>query len=240
MKQPSKILLIIATVTVVGLFLFIKFRDAATAPQILNRMAQTYANCKSYRDSGTVKTLKTSIPSLLMTGSFTTAFVRPTRFRFEYKGSMGNAERNIGLHYIISRKEQEIYSLSERTKIQEKKQIEKWESLAHPVAKATGTTAYAALDIPAMLLPEEIGRNAWVLPGLKEPQRLQDENIGGINCFCITGKGIESNTTIWVAKTGFLVRRIDWKDQIGNQTTRIYEPTIDNEITDTELEFNPN
>ena len=61
--------------------------EALTAPQILDRMTEVYANCKSYRDSGVVKTLVIHPENWLRNrtteGPFKTAFIRADRFRFE-------------------------------------------------------------------------------------------------------------------------------------------------------------
>src|ERR1035441_6763211 len=56
--------------------------DALTAQQILDKMATTYATCKSYRDSGAVTNFFS--PLHIDVKPFRTAFVRPDRFRFEY------------------------------------------------------------------------------------------------------------------------------------------------------------
>jgi outer membrane lipoprotein-sorting protein len=56
--------------------------DGLTAQQILDKMATTYATCKSYRDSGAVTNFFS--PLHIDVKPFRTAFVRPDRFRFEY------------------------------------------------------------------------------------------------------------------------------------------------------------
>ncbi len=67
-----------------------------SAQEILDRMAKVYANCKSYRDSGVVKTLflqdngKRTVEK-----PFTTAFERSGRFRFEYRQGLSTTNRYI-------------------------------------------------------------------------------------------------------------------------------------------------
>lgn len=72
-----------------------------TAEQILKRMAETYATCKSYRDSGVVKRVifegNTSDNPTIAEKHFTTVFVRPDRFRFEYR----EKEEHRELRYIV-------------------------------------------------------------------------------------------------------------------------------------------
>lgn len=68
-----------------------------SAKQILDRMVQAYAGCKSYKDSGVVKTVFIEANGTrTVEKPFTTALVRPDHFRFEYRETKN--ERN---HFII-------------------------------------------------------------------------------------------------------------------------------------------
>ncbi len=69
-------------------------QDMLTAKQILKRMAETYASCKSYSDSGVVKTFHDEAAwGPPWEKPFTTGFVRPDRFRFEFRDKKaGNGE----------------------------------------------------------------------------------------------------------------------------------------------------
>jgi outer membrane lipoprotein-sorting protein len=106
--------------------------QALKAQDVLDRMAKAYAGCKSYRDSGVVKTV-----FIEATGNrdvekpFTTAFVRPDRFRFEYKEEAGGQERR----YIVWRKGKEV-----QTWWDVKPGVEKPESLNLALAGATGVS----------------------------------------------------------------------------------------------------
>src|SRR5262245_15541791 len=59
-----------------------EFSDGLTAQQILEKMATTYATCKSYRDSGLVTNFFNR--DHVEVRPFRSAFVRPDQFRFEY------------------------------------------------------------------------------------------------------------------------------------------------------------
>ncbi|MDQ3812443.1 MAG: hypothetical protein M3347_00670, partial [Armatimonadota bacterium] len=76
MKPTSKIVLGLALVAVIaGAFAISRARRGLTAEQILQRVAQTYADCKTYRDSGVVKhVLVTSKGNYPEEGTFSTAF----------------------------------------------------------------------------------------------------------------------------------------------------------------------
>ncbi|GAG96484.1 unnamed protein product, partial [marine sediment metagenome] len=65
--------------------------DPVSAVQIIARMAQTYAQCKTYTDTGTDTSVMTSksgedtgVPNSVDVLQFSTAMVRPNQFRFEY------------------------------------------------------------------------------------------------------------------------------------------------------------
>ena len=60
--------------------------DEPSADQVLERMGKAYAGCKTYRDSGVVKTEFVQAPGNFTSEKpFTTAFIRPDQFRYEFK-----------------------------------------------------------------------------------------------------------------------------------------------------------
>ena len=81
-------------------------QDTLTAKKVVERMVKTYASCKTYRDSGIVRTV------FIQAGRdrteekpFSTAFVRPDRFRFEYKEKKRDKKE---YRYIIWRKGKDV------------------------------------------------------------------------------------------------------------------------------------
>lgn len=203
--------------------------DQLTAKQIVERMAEEYAKCKSYRDSGVVKTVFIR-PDRQRTVEkpFTTAFVRPGRFRFEYKD---DKERR----YIVWRNGKDVQTWWDIIP-----GIEKEASLDLALAGATGVSSGSAHTVPALLIPNEVsGRR---LTGITEAKRIEDTKLDKVDCFRIQGPYAGSPVTIWVEKETFLVRRIDSQktfDDFRTEETTTYEPVIDGEISDEMLEFNP-
>jgi outer membrane lipoprotein-sorting protein len=205
--------------------------DDPSAKQILDRMAEVYADCKSYRDSGMVKTLfimaegKETIEK-----PFTTAFVRPDRFRFEFKQT-GNPQSR----YIVWSKGLDI-----QTWWDVKPGIEKAASLELALAGATGVSSSSAHTIPSLLLPKEVsGRR---LTDVTDAKRGEDGKLEKVECFRIEGKYGDHPITLWIEKESFLVRQIDEQvkfDNFRTEQTTTYDPTIDKEITDKMLEFDP-
>src|SRR5437879_6027503 len=74
--------LMLACSVVTGIAAEKESTDDLTAQEILEKMAATYATCKSYRDSGVVTNFFTR--DHIDVKPFRTAFVRPDQFRFEY------------------------------------------------------------------------------------------------------------------------------------------------------------
>jgi len=205
--------------------------DDPSAKQILDRMAEVYADCKSYRDSGMVKTLfikaggKETIEK-----PFTTAFVRPDRFRFEFEQT-GNPQSR----YIVWSKGKDV-----QTWWDVKPGIKKTESLELALAGATGVSGSSAHTIPSLLLPKEVGGRR--LTNVTDLKRGEDGKLEKIECFRIEGKYGDHPITLWIEKESFLVRQIDKQvkfDNFRTEQTTTYDPTIDKEITDKMLEFDP-
>ena len=121
--------------------------DDPSAGQILDRMVRAYADCKTYRDTGVVKTVFIEANGTrTVEKPFTTAMVRPDRFRFEYKET-GN-QRN---RYIIWSSGKDV-----KTWWGIKPGIKMSDSLELALAGATGVSGGSAHTIPAMLLPDKV------------------------------------------------------------------------------------
>jgi len=216
--------------------------DDLTAQQILDRMPEVYANCTSYRDSGVVTTdfigAKRDLVDAIGLGddftqriSFTTSFVRPGRFRFEYQeGNIMNRKR-----YIVWRDGQDVRTWWDVTP-----GVERQPNLGLAIAGATGVSSGSAHTIPALLLPWEVrGRR---LTDLRKPKRIDDAKLRRVHCYRIRGEYGGDPMTIWIDKSSFLVRRIDEEAQFADfrtEDTTIYDPEINVTIPDKELEFNP-
>src|SRR5713226_836535 len=80
--------------------------QALKAEHELDRMAKAYSGCKSYYDSGVVKTVFVHADrNRTVEKPFTTAFVRPDRFRFEFKSNEVDGQER---RYIVWRKGKEV------------------------------------------------------------------------------------------------------------------------------------
>ncbi len=214
-----------------------------TPEKIIAGMAETYAKCKSYQDTGTVKivTFQNNGESI-REQPFATSFIRPDQFRFEYKEKVDSFLKEKPC-YIVWRKGDEVL-----TWFFARPDITKVQSLSSGIAGATGVSSGSAHTIPALLLPEVGGRK---LSDIKEAKLLEDGIFDNVNCFRIQGKFVISHdngkvvrkpTVIWIDKKTFLVRRIDEEtvfNYFRNEETTTYYPVINSDIPGKMLDFDP-
>ena len=82
-----------------------------TPEDIIDKMTKTYAACKSYQDKGSVKTVFIRDKGeRIIERPFTTAFIRPDQFRFEYKKKVDSYIKEKPC-YIVWRKGSEVLNL---------------------------------------------------------------------------------------------------------------------------------
>ena len=208
-------------------------QDALTAKEVLERVAKTYASCKTYRDSGVVRILFiVAVGNFTEEKSFSTGFVRPDRFRFEYKEKKrGNRE----YRYIVWRKGKEVQTWWDVTP-----GIKKPKSLGLALAGATGVSSGSAHTIPALLMPDEVGGRR--LTDIAQLKRVENAMLEKDECFRIQGQFAGNPMTLWVDKKTFLVRRIDSEtkfDNFSTQETTTYKPVIDADVSEKMLQFDP-
>ena len=206
--------------------------DGLTAKEIIERMAEVYADSKSYTDSAVVKTVFIRSESRrTVEKPFTTAFIRPDQFRFEFKEKIqGNRERR----FIIYRKAKDV-----QTYWNVDKDL-KLESIDRAVAAATGVSGGSAMIIPAMLIPNEIKWRRAIR--FHKPERIGDDIFDEVDCFRIHDIILVSPVTFWIEKKTFLLRKIfreqEFEDFRTQQTTT-YKPILNGKVMDNMLEFNP-
>jgi outer membrane lipoprotein-sorting protein len=209
------------------------YTDNLTANEIIKRMEKVYANCKSYSDSGVVKTVFIS-PDVTRTEKkpFTTAFIRPDHFRFEFKEKKkGNREQRF-IIYLKGKDLQTYWNIKNDLKP---------ESLDSAIASATGVSGGSAITVPAMLLPNEIKWRRAIR--FRKPKRIDDELFDKVDCYRVHDLIFNIiPTTIWIDKKTFLLRKIYREqefDDFRTQETTTYNPILNGNVADNLLEFNP-
>src|SRR5262245_59747489 len=120
--------------------------------QILAALAEVYASCMTYRDTGCVVTcfIRPDGHSHTNVQPFATAFVRPNRFRFENLYRFN--EQSEWDRDILWADGSEV-----RTWWDVRGRVERPESLHLALAAATGVSGGSAHTIPALLAPDNVG-----------------------------------------------------------------------------------
>jgi hypothetical protein len=181
------------------------------AQQIIDRSIAVYANCNSYVDEGEVKTIfYQSNGSRTVIKPFTTAFVRPSDFRFEYQELRNQA---VWSRYIIWQDAEGV-----KTWWSIRPGVESPASLAMALAAATGVSSSASFTIPTLLMPEtRIGNQLKSLTALK---LLSDQEINGRPAYQIQGAVTKNPShidvvdarngpvTFWLDKESLLIVKI--------------------------------
>lgn len=201
---------------------------ALTPAHILGAMTEAYKACTSYRDSGVSTTKITKGP--ILQKPFKTAFMRPGRFRFEFSQQV-----------LFSKQLWVVWT--DGTTVRGWSTVGNWsraDDLQSALAEATGVSGGTALMVPTLLLPAD-GSGA-LLKQMTDVERIADSDVGAAHCYCLRGRLGESSVTVWIdQQTHLLLRmeRLSKSDDLEATEVTTYEPEIDIQIADAELELIP-
>jgi outer membrane lipoprotein-sorting protein len=213
-------------------------KDDAAPAEILGRMAEVYKSCKSYSDSGVVKTIFFQQNGQhVVEKPFTTVFVRPDHFRFEYSSTfrVPGAKQ---MRHIVWAKGKDVRSWWDV-----QPGVKKGDSLDMALAGATGVSSGSAHTIPRLLMPKEV--SGWSVTELRNTKRLSDAKVDNVACYRIEGSrkdGDGEPVTLWISKKTYLIHRIDKTNKFANfrtEGTTTYKPSAGIEIKESKLRFNP-
>lgn len=235
---------------------------------ILARVLAAYANCRSYRDEGVVTTVFYSPRKRTDRHPFSTRFVRPDGFCFEFRDRAGEDEWDqyaIWLEAGVSRSWWSVDPDGEEP-----------ESLSTAIAGATGVSGGSAFRVPHLLMPglyeSEDGCQRPPVRGTL----MDTPDANALNCVVIAcSGGICDGEQLWIDRSTWLIRRVveprrklelpgveeiesvrtfdpeladrmlqDLKrmaarDPIEVETITTYEPELDAKIASEELRFSP-
>src|SRR5258708_2518928 len=140
-----------------------------TAEEIVAATEAVYASCRTYADTGCVRTVflrRDGRTDFVSSTPFETAFIRPDRFRFEF--STHHPHQTEFSRYIIVAQGSVV-----QTWWDIRPGIEQVESLSRALAGATGVSSSSAHTIPALLMPDQV--SGWRLGERATLARLEDE-----------------------------------------------------------------
>jgi len=192
-------------------------------------MAEAYSGCTSYRDSGVSMLKITDGP--IVRKPFKTVFVRPARFRFECSQWAALSK----LVFVV---------WTNGTVFKSYSPAEGWKShdnLHLPLAAATGVSGGTAAIVPELLLPADVS-GFPLTEMMTDVERLADADVGTARCYCLRGRLADFTITMWIDQQTHLLLRMERIMQSdGDEATEIttYEPEIDIQIADADLELEP-
>lgn len=163
---------------------------------IINAMADRYSSCDSYTDSGWVDFIASDEAE--QRSRFTTHFIRPNKFAFEWQECGPNGAKVEHYTKLIS-DGVKVYMQAPQEQMEEKL------GLSIALAGATGSSVGAAYIVPPLLIDSvrTAGKNLLDLVEL----RLLEDAID--DCFVLEGTLIESRDHIaWISKHDFSLMRL--------------------------------
>lgn len=214
--------------------------------KVLLAMKRAYASCRSYRDTGMVKTTSVTDENSSFGSElpFATAFVRPGRFRFQFTDT-GLGERASA--YIVWSDGAEVRSWWDA-----KPGVRRPASVREALEVATGISGGSSVRVPGLLMPDALPEGAPLIA----PERIADADDRGVTCVRVRGKSRQTpytltmgartvtvqdeSVTLWIDPSTSLLRKVEetrtYKDY-RSQSTTTYTPEIDVEITPEQLAF---
>ena len=207
--------------------------QSLSARQIMDRMISVYATCNSYVDEGEVRTIfHQPNGNRTVSKPFSTAFARPSDFRFEYKDRRGENEWN---SYIIWMGVDSV-----KTWWSIRPGIETPQNLSLALGGAAGVSSGAATMVPTLLMPEMTIGNR--IKSLSELTLVGEEEVNGSPAYRIEGTDSGKRTvTIWINTNSLLIVKIYQRTRFPTfetETTTSYKPQT-NVSAQGKLEFNP-
>jgi hypothetical protein len=138
--------------------------------------------------------------------TFETEFVRQAYFRFSYRRRYGLSER--WDHRTIEMDGDEVRTTLEIPVSRP--------ALRAVIAFATGVSAGAAHDIPALLMSPLIGGRTAL--EIENPVLVEEADVDGCRCYGVTedpSKKHEVTRTLWIETTSLLLRRMETSQEAG-------------------------
>lgn len=155
---------------------------------------------------------------------FTTYYKRPGQFRFEYadQDPRHSYRRTI------------IWSYGNAVKTWDMGKVQTRRSLDTELGRTAGTSNLSSRVIPKLLFPTEISNSP--ITDLEKPRLMKPARIDGKLCYVIRGSSHGGQTSLWINKETFLLRRIETTNV---NYPKVYEftPSINGTVTSKQLEF---
>jgi outer membrane lipoprotein-sorting protein len=202
--------------------------EPQTADDVLKKMFEVYRECRSYRDTGVMKSaIRAPVAGNEKTENFTTCFKRPDRYRFTKSWMLDGKEEE----QVIWRSGAEFQiRWNTRPNLKPADSLETAIGLGHPQSEITAAMLMA--DVKHSLAGDTVGHK---LAG--------DDAIDGRACWQIDALTTKQQPAkFWIDKQSFLLRQFRHSRKAGevlDERTITWQPEINVEIPDSALQLDP-
>jgi hypothetical protein len=205
-------------------------RNDLSAREIIDKMVSIYGSCHSYFDKGETKDVMLDSGRVILR-PFSTAFVRPSNFRFEFEEN-GQFESS---DYVVW---QNGASVKNWWSI--KPEVRSFETLGMALGTAAGVSGGSSIQVPSMIFGD-LG-DSQIIQKLAQPVLVGSEKVGERSAYKIKGVAWQGNeVTLWVDKETFLLLRtfriVKLANRPGAEKTTTYNPEINADIAAEKLAF---
>jgi VWFA-related protein len=204
--------------------------------EILARVSSVYASCRSYSDEGETSTITGPIPARTgprpMLEHFSTAFVRPDAFRFEFL--MGPPLMN-PTRSLIAWKAGPVEKSFSFNRFDSNQ-----DALSEMLMRMTAPSHSAALTVPALLMPG-LFHGKGLFASLTDLKLGREEKIGGRRAWRIEAKLDFDPFNLWIDANDFTILQVEQVNRFGTSeqyTSTRYRPVLNGAIAQDKLAFN--
>ena len=225
-KRVCTVCLLLVLTPIVG---HAQENENVSAKGVLDRMFSVYRSCKSYVDKGEAKEIWGS-GNRVVRKPFTTAFVRPSLFRFEF-----TEDSDLTTQTLVVWRD----GVSIRSWWSVKPETKYYETLGPALRDATGVSSGSAAVVPTMLLQNLGDRQRF--QNLTDLKLIGNEKVGGKTTYRLEGKDwMNRKLSLWIdSKTFLLLKMIERTrtDRSDVELTIRYEPQINVDVPPGKLAF---
>jgi hypothetical protein len=200
---------------------------ANEAARVLEQLRSTYREARSYRDRGRQHTqFITSGPGGHESSlDYTTAFVRPDKFRFEYVDEYGRyivyqSANDIRSHWSLTGEHEQFNSLSR--------------AVAGPTGVSGGTVRLAA-ELLGLLRQSDVAKE------MRDAVMLPEESVGDKTCYVVQGYDRScQRVTLWISNDDYLLLKMQENTLFADMetvTVTTIEPVLNADVPEEALAF---
>lgn len=207
-----------------------------SGPEILNGMVAAYATLATYRDSGEVRLSQDRQgENVVERIVFSTAFVRPELFRFEFEWPAPAVNPKPYVVWSNGQGARSWWAL--------RPGIREFDSIEFALGGPTGISHRSATRIPGLLMPNMLWGSG--MRHLERPVLLGEEKVGASDCYKLeVMEGVDPGRpmTLWLDMETYLVRKVHTSRNLPGGTrymTALYSPHPNVEIPAQDFDYQP-